>query len=88
MNATAYLKKIGMTKKIEALGYELAACKVGTGLMVVVTLLSPLTGQWECTVASLVTLLIPLFAASLVRRQIDENEERVFQLRLEHSRFW
>lgn len=88
MKANEYIEMNRMRKKLAAYKAELIASRVGIALCIGIMLASVFTLDWTCVAASGLTMAIPVVAMLLIERQIEEMEERVFQWRLSHSKYW
>ena len=87
MKATSYIQLVRLRKELKNSGIEMLQAKVWLVITVLITLLSPFTGEWECTVASLLMVVLVLGAKALIQGQVDRAEERIFQHRLKHSTY-
>lgn len=74
-----------LRKELRVNKLEMIQARFWLGVSVIVTLLSPTTGEWECTAASLLMALLCLCAKCLIGASVDRVEERIFQHRLEHG---
>lgn len=88
MKANEYIELNRLRRILSGYKTELLASRIGLGLCVLITLASVFTLDWACVAAAGLTMVIPTVAMLLIERQIEEMDERVFQFRLKHGKYW
>lgn len=85
MKATRYIQLVRLRKSLKNYRFEMLQAKAWLVVSILITLCSPFTGEWECTVASLLMMTLVIVAKFLIQGQINSQEELIFQYRLKHS---
>lgn len=88
MKANEYIELNRLRRILSGYKTELLASRIVLGLCVLITLASVFTLDWACVAAAWLTMVIPTVAMLLIERQIEKMDERVFQFRLKHSKYW
>lgn len=87
MKAQRYIQLVRLRKELNGYKVELIGASFAIGISVLLTFASCFTGEWEATAAALLMVVLCLGAKALIQGQIDRQEERIFQHRLEHSTY-
>lgn len=85
MKAKQYIEMNRLRKEMKNTEVEMMQANIWLPITILITLCSPFTGEWECSVASLLMVMLVLGGKALIQGQIDRAEERIFQFRLKHS---